>query len=571
MMLNMDPTMHTRYRRLVNHGFTPKMVRDLEQQIVGYADGIIDAVCERGTADFVVEMAAELPLLVIAELLGVPQEDRRMVFDWSNRMIGSDDPEYQIPGTEPGEAAMQVYAYAEELANSRRLEPRTDLISVLIDAEVEGEKLDQLELDLFFMLLIVAGNETTRNLMSGAMTAFFDHPEQWEKLRQDRSLLPNAVEEMLRYVTPVMHFRRTATTDLEMRGQQIREGDKVVFWHTSANRDELVFDEPEHVRRHPVAEPPHRVRRRRPPLLPGSEPGPDGDHGAVRPPPRPDSRHPARRRSPTPAVQLHQRHQAHPGGLRTLRTRRGHAASRPGPLRWSPWATAECGSISRSPSCRPARSCRWRSSATSWVTAACTSRTTSSTLAGASRATPIRSSEDGAPGWEDDTAWPDPMCVVSALAGSTTNLVFTTGIYIAPARDILTVAKTVSTAAVLSDDRLRLGVGVGWSKEEFDLTGQDFANRGKRLDEMIVALRALWRGGWVEFHGEFYDVPECQMEPSPSAPVPILGGGHSPVALRRTAALCDGWIAAGAYSEDEAWAHLDELRDALKASGPQGR
>ena len=209
MMLNMDPTMHTRYRRLVNKGFTPKLVRDLEQQIIGYADGIIDAVCERGTADFVEEISAELPLLVIAEILGVPQEDRRMVFDWSNRMIGSEDPEYQVEGADSGEAAMQVFSYAEELAAKRRLAPRQDLVSVLIDAEVEGEKLDQLELDLFFMLLIVAGNETTRNLMSGAMTAFFDHPDQWEKLRQDRSLLPSAVEEMLRYVTPVMHFRRT--------------------------------------------------------------------------------------------------------------------------------------------------------------------------------------------------------------------------------------------------------------------------------------------------------------------------------------------------------------------------
>src|SRR6202035_489070 len=115
MMLNMDPTMHTRYRRLVNKGFTPKLVRDLEQQIVGYADGIIDAVCERGTADFVEEIAAELPLLVIAELLGVPQEDRRMVFDWSNQMIGAADPEYQTPDVDAGEAAMQVYSYAEEL------------------------------------------------------------------------------------------------------------------------------------------------------------------------------------------------------------------------------------------------------------------------------------------------------------------------------------------------------------------------------------------------------------------------------------------------------------------------
>jgi cholest-4-en-3-one 26-monooxygenase len=245
MMLNMDPTMHTRYRRLVNKGFTPKLVRDLEQQIVGYADGIIDSVCERGTADFVEEISAELPLLVIAELLGVPQEDRRKVFDWSNRMIGSEDPEYQIEGADSGEAAMAVFSYAEELAAARRLEPRQDLVSTLINAEVEGEKLDQLELDLFFMLLIVAGNETTRNLMSGAMTAFFDHPEQWEKLRQDRSLLPSAVEEMLRFVTPVMHFRRTVVADTELGGQQLQEGDKVVFWHISANRDDTVFTDPD--------------------------------------------------------------------------------------------------------------------------------------------------------------------------------------------------------------------------------------------------------------------------------------------------------------------------------------
>ena len=245
MMLNMDPTMHTRYRRLVNKGFTPKLVRDLEQQIVGYADGIIDAVSERGTADFVEEISAELPLLVIAELLGVPQEDRRKVFDWSNRMIGSDDPEYQVEGADPGEAAVAVFSYAEELAAARRLEPRQDLVSTLINAEVEGEKLDQLELDLFFMLLIVAGNETTRNLMSGAMAAFFDHPDQWEKLRQDRSLLPSAVEEMLRFVTPVMHFRRTVVADTELGGQALQEGDKIVFWHTSANRDESVFTDPD--------------------------------------------------------------------------------------------------------------------------------------------------------------------------------------------------------------------------------------------------------------------------------------------------------------------------------------
>jgi probable F420-dependent oxidoreductase len=178
--------------------------------------------------------------------------------------------------------------------------------------------------------------------------------------------------------------------------------------------------------------------------------------------------------------------------------------------------------------------------------------------------------EDGAPGWEADTAWPDPMCVISGLATVTRDLVFTTGVYVAPARDLITVAKSVGTAAVLSDNRVRLGVGVGWCKEEFEQTGQDFATRGKRLDEMISALRALWRGGWVEFHGEYYDVPECQMEPAPSEPVPILGGGHSPAALRRAAGLCDGWIAAGAYREQEAWDHLANLRTALKEAGREG-
>jgi probable F420-dependent oxidoreductase len=175
--------------------------------------------------------------------------------------------------------------------------------------------------------------------------------------------------------------------------------------------------------------------------------------------------------------------------------------------------------------------------------------------------------EDGMPPWDDDTAWPDPMCVISSLASVTERMLFTTGIYIAPVRDLITVAKTVGTTAFLSDNRVRLGIGVGWSKEEFEQTGQDFTNRGKRLDEMIVALRALWSGGWVEYHGDFYDVPECKMEPSPSQPVPIIGGGHSPVALRRTAALCDGWIAAGAYREEEAWTRLDELRTALKDAG----
>jgi len=191
------------------------------------------------------EISAELPLLVIAEILGIPQEDRRRVFDWSNRMIGSDDPEYQISEEAAAEAAMGVYAYADELSTAKRLAPGTDVVSVLLDAEVEGEKLSQLEIDLFFLLLIVAGNETTRNLMSGAMHAFFEHPGEWERLKRDRSLLPSAVEEMLRFITPVMHFRRTASADHRIGDVAIHEGDKVVFWHISANRDESVFDDPD--------------------------------------------------------------------------------------------------------------------------------------------------------------------------------------------------------------------------------------------------------------------------------------------------------------------------------------
>ena len=245
MMVNMDPPMHTRYRRLVSKGFTPRMIRDLEAKVVVATDAILDSVCEQGTADFVEQISAELPLQVIADLMGVPQEDRHLVFDWSNRMIGADDPEFQISAEAAGQAAMELYAYADQLCEVKRLDPHTDLFSVLTQAEIEGDSLSQLELDMFFLLLSVAGNETTRNLISGAMVAFFDNPDQWERLRADRSLLPSAIEEMLRYVSPVMHFRRQVTSEVTIGGQVMAAGDKVVFWHTSANRDESVFADPD--------------------------------------------------------------------------------------------------------------------------------------------------------------------------------------------------------------------------------------------------------------------------------------------------------------------------------------
>ena len=253
MMVNMDPPLHTRYRRLVNKGFTPRIVRDLEADIHLQADRIIDEVCERGEADFVTEISAELPLRVIAELLGVPAEDRHRVFDWSNRMVGNEDPEYGLTAEDAMAASLELYSYASRLYTEKRLDPHSDLMSVLTQVEVEGERLSELELELFFLLLTVAGNETTRNLMSGAMAAFFAFPDQWQLLLSDRSLLPKAVEEMLRFVSPVMNFRRTATEDLELRGVPIPEGAKVVFFHCSANRDEEVFEDPDRfdIRRDP--------------------------------------------------------------------------------------------------------------------------------------------------------------------------------------------------------------------------------------------------------------------------------------------------------------------------------
>jgi cholest-4-en-3-one 26-monooxygenase len=245
MMLNMDPPLHTRYRRLVNKGFTPRMVRDLEESIHRSADAIIDEVIETGRADFVTQISAELPLQVIAELLGVPQEDRHRMFEWSNRMVGNEDPEYQDQTALALTSAMELYAYASELFAKKRIDPHADLMSALTTVEIEGERLSDMELELFFLLLTVAGNETTRNLMSGAMHAFFQNPEQWQRLLDDRSLLPSAVDEMLRFVTPVMNFRRTAMVDTELSGTKITAGDKVVFFHASANRDEDVFNNPD--------------------------------------------------------------------------------------------------------------------------------------------------------------------------------------------------------------------------------------------------------------------------------------------------------------------------------------
>jgi cholest-4-en-3-one 26-monooxygenase len=247
MMLYMDPPRHTRYRLLVNKGFTPRMIGLLEQHLAHKATTIVDAVYDDGSCDFVSDIAAELPLQAIAELMGVPQEDRHKLFEWSNRMIGADDPEFQkdAEGMElAGNAATELFMYSHSLAELRRNDPQDDIISRLLGAEVEGDQLSELEFDMFFLLLAVAGNETTRNATAHGMKALIDHPDQFDKLKANPELLPSAIEEILRWATPVLHFRRTALEDYELAGKTIRKGDKVVMWHISANRDETVFDDP---------------------------------------------------------------------------------------------------------------------------------------------------------------------------------------------------------------------------------------------------------------------------------------------------------------------------------------
>ena len=245
LMLNMDPPRHTLYRRLVAAGFTPAMIRKMEPHVREITTDIIDNIAKRGECDFVTEVAAELPLRVIAEMVGVPFEDRHKIFEWSNRLVGFDDPEMNTSQEQAGQAATELFMYGQRLATERRGQPRDDLVSVLLQSEVEGQLLSDADFDAFFLLLLVAGNETTRNLISGAMRTFMEQPDQRQRLLDDPAMMPVAVEEMLRWVSPVMYFRRTATRDTEIRGQKIREGDKVVMYYPSANRDEDIFERAE--------------------------------------------------------------------------------------------------------------------------------------------------------------------------------------------------------------------------------------------------------------------------------------------------------------------------------------
>jgi cytochrome P450 len=287
MMLNMDPPAHSRLRTLLARSFTPRAVARLDERIRGHAR----ALCERafagrgrrGECDFAKDVAADLPLLTLADVLGMPEQDRWLLFDWSNRVIGYQDPDYaasaafdpsggtpmaaealalrpapdasgRMPDPRTRDGMPDLYAYAHLLADAKRRDPGDDVMSILLaQVDDEGGRVSVEEFENMFWLFAVAGNETIRNGLPGACIALLEHPEAQDALRADPGLMPAAAEEMLRWWTPVMTFRRTATADCELGGQPIRAGDKVVVSFASANRDEAVFADADgfDIRRHP--------------------------------------------------------------------------------------------------------------------------------------------------------------------------------------------------------------------------------------------------------------------------------------------------------------------------------
>lgn len=244
LMLNMDPPQHSKFRKLVSRGFTPRMVRLMETRIRDDIDEIMDRILPLGEIDFVREVAAELPLRVICRLVGIPDSDFQLIFDWTNRLIGFDDPEFQTSIEDSRIAAMELWQYAQELVEGRGGRRADDLIHVLLNAEVDGEAITEAEFNAFFLLLSVAGNETTRNAISSGLLAMLEHPDQWQRLVDDPSLASSATEEILRWSTPVIYMRRTCTRDLNFHGVEMKENDKIALFYTSANRDEARFEDP---------------------------------------------------------------------------------------------------------------------------------------------------------------------------------------------------------------------------------------------------------------------------------------------------------------------------------------
>jgi cytochrome P450 len=251
MIIALDPPLHGPMRRLASLRFTPRALRARRADIERIAVEILDAAAtgaSLGECDFVERISAPLPIAVIAWILGVPRSDWKLLFRWTNEVVGADDPEYRRPGETPAQTSLRARAELQEyfahLIEARRAAPQDDLVSQLAHAEIDGAPLTPLQLLAYCELMVEAGNETTRNAISGGLLAFAEHRGEWDRLKRNPDLLPDAVEEILRWTSPVITFARTATEDVELRGQTIRAGEQLALFYPSANRDEEVFADP---------------------------------------------------------------------------------------------------------------------------------------------------------------------------------------------------------------------------------------------------------------------------------------------------------------------------------------
>ncbi len=250
-LIEMDNPLHRLHRRLISNRFTPRALKAIHHDIDRIAREIVEKLLARGdesVVEFVEHVSAPLPIAVIAWLLGVPESDWNLIFDWTNRIIGGDDPEYQPVGTTrqaDGMSAMtELFTYFAKLVEERRRNPREDLISLFTQAEVDGKPLEMMEILAWCQIITVAGNETTRNATSGGLLAFIEHPEQLRKLQADPSLIRPAIEEVVRWTSPIIHFGRTAAQDTVVSGVEIKAGDELALFYPSGNRDEAVFADP---------------------------------------------------------------------------------------------------------------------------------------------------------------------------------------------------------------------------------------------------------------------------------------------------------------------------------------
>ena len=237
-MLNMDAPHHTRLRKIISRGFTPRAIARLEEELAQRAQNIAKSAAAEGSGDFVEQVSCELPLQAIAGLLGVPQDDRDKLFRWSNEMTGGEDPEYA--DIDPAQSSMELIVYAMAMADERGKNPTDDIVTTLIEADLDGEKLSDDEFGFFVIMLAVAGNETTRNSITHGMIAFSQNPDQWELFKKERP--STAADEIVRWATPVSAFQRTANEDLELGGVQIKKGQRLVMSYRSANFDEEIFE-----------------------------------------------------------------------------------------------------------------------------------------------------------------------------------------------------------------------------------------------------------------------------------------------------------------------------------------